>query len=55
MFKKTKQMIRLVKLISTNSAADDDDNISQLFARGFDDFVVSWPPVTNTTSIDDDK
>ena len=54
MFKKTKQMIRLVKLIYTNSG-DDDDNISQLFARCFDDFVVSWPTVTNTTSIDDDK
>jgi hypothetical protein len=29
---------------------------SHSFARGFDDFVVTWPPSTNnTTSINDDK
>lgn len=42
----------MIRLIYVN----DDNNLHPYsFARGFDDFVVSWPPSTNTTSIDDDK
>jgi hypothetical protein len=50
-------MITLSKLIIVN----DDNNLQKdgynphSFARGFDDFVITWPPSTNTSSIDDDK
>lgn len=50
-------MIQQIGLISSN----DDNNLHQdgynlqIFARGFDDFVTTSPPSTNTTSINDDK
>ncbi len=44
------KMRRLSRLINLN-----DSNNSYSFARGFDDFAVTWPPSTNTTSINDDK
>ncbi|CAF2707437.1 unnamed protein product [Rotaria sp. Silwood2] len=50
-------MIRLLTLICSNDGNNlqkDSDN-SYPFARGFDDFVTTWPPSTNTTSMNDDK
>lgn len=41
-----------MKLINTMNLSND---ISHSFARGFDDFDVTWPPSTNITSINDDK
>ncbi|CAF4566911.1 unnamed protein product, partial [Rotaria sp. Silwood2] len=49
-------MIRLLTLICSNDGNNlqkDSDN-SYSFARGFDDFVTTWPPSTNTTSMNDD-
>jgi hypothetical protein len=50
-------MIRLPRLIDFNDDTNfpKDDDHSHSFARGFDDIVVTWPPSTNTTSINDDK
>jgi hypothetical protein len=31
------------------------DYNSNSFARGFDDFAVTWPPSTGTVNINDDK
>ncbi|CAF2517465.1 unnamed protein product [Rotaria sp. Silwood2] len=50
-------MIRLLTLICSNDGNNlqkDSDN-SYPFARGFDDFVTTWPPSTNTTSMNDDN
>ena len=41
--------------LPTDIIAQKDDSNSQSFARGFEDFVVTWPPSTNTTNINDDK
>jgi hypothetical protein len=50
-------MIRLLRLIYLNDGNNlqKDDYNPYLFARGYDDFVVTWPPSTNTTSVNDDK
>jgi len=50
-------MITLLKFIYLNDSNNlqKDGYNSYSFARGFDDFVVTWPPSTNTTSINDEK
>lgn len=45
-------MIKQMQLISTMNQSKD---VPHSFARGFDDFDVTWPPSTNTSSINDDK
>jgi hypothetical protein len=48
------KMIRLLNFNDDTNLPKDDYH-SHSFARGFDDIVVTWPPSTNTTSINDDK
>jgi len=51
-------MFKLSRFIYLNDETNlqKDDYNSYSFARGYDDFVVTWPPPsTNTTSINDDK
>lgn len=47
-----KTMIKQMHLINTMNQSKD---VPHSFARGFDDFDVTWPPSTNITSINDDK
>lgn len=54
----TIEMTKTLNLISFNDNninLQKDDYSSHSFARGFDDFVVTWPPSNNTTNINDDK
>ena len=45
-------MHKTMKLINSMNLVKD---LSHSFARGFDDFDVTWPPSTSITSINDDK
>ena len=50
-------MIDLFKSLPIHSEnkSPQDGSHCHSFARGFEDFVVTWPPSNNTTSIKDDK
>jgi hypothetical protein len=47
-------LLRLINLSNVNNLQKDTCN-PYSFARGFDDFVVTWPPSTNSTSMNDEK